>query len=188
MIFSEEYYRDLIAKLGLPEMPIVKVTRKNPVAIDNIKLRADFISMVQRFVQFVAYNNLEQIAMAEMSMDDIYQMREGVVPENISVYIKVPVEYGGKLEFSNMFLIRTRPFRAVLDKFIDEQVLIFNKGRNISNVDDGFEMPPELFVPYPNGIVFIPALKGFAGAGGNATTDKMSEIGSTMFLKNDGRF
>ena len=188
MIFSEEYYRDLIAKLGLPEMPIVKVTKDVSVTVDAIKLRMDFMVMARRFVQFVAYNNLEQIASAEMSMENIYQMRDGIVPENISVYIKVPVEYGGKLEFSNMFLIKTRPFRGILDKFIDEQVLTFNKGREIRNMDAGIEMPSELFVPYPNGIVFVPALKGMAGAGGNATTDQMSQIGSTMFLKNDGRF
>ena len=54
--------------------------------------------------------------------------------------------------------------------------------------NNGFLLPTELYVPNPEGLIFLPALKGFAGAGGNTTADKMSEIGSTMFLKNSGRF
>ena len=53
---------------------------------------------------------------------------------------------------------------------------------------NGFIYPTELYIPNPEGIVFLPALKGFAGAGGNTSADKMSEIGSTMFLKSGGRF
>ncbi len=34
MLFSENYYRDLIAKLGIPEMPIKKVIF-NPVHLDK---------------------------------------------------------------------------------------------------------------------------------------------------------
>ena len=196
MLFSEEYYRDLIAKLGLPEMPIVRAERQRSLALDALKFRVDFAGMVKKFVQFAAYNNLDQLAMADICFETISDMRDGNVPENISVYMKVPVEYGGKLEFSNMFLIRTRPFKAILDKFFDEQVLAFNKElgsvsgleKDVKARNTGFVLPEVLFVPNPKGIVFVPALKGFAGAGGNATTDQMSEIGSTMFLNNNGRF
>ena len=188
MILSEEYYRDLIAKLGLPEMPILRVEKKTKTQIDKFKFRSDFMVMAKKFMQFAAYNNMEQIAMADISMDSVVYMREGVIPENFSVYMKIPMEYGGKLEFSNMFLIRTKPFKDILDKFIDEQIITFNKGEKIVDINAGFKMPNEIFVPYPKGIVFVPALKGFAGAGGNATTDKMSEIGSTMFLNTSGRF
>lgn len=188
MLFSEEYYKDLIAKLGLPEMPISKVVYKGKNLLNPQTFRDDFLKISKKLMQFVSYNNIGQLIEAGIPIETIDELHNGIIPENISIYIKKPIEYGGKLEFSNMFLIRTRPFKNILDTFMDEQILTFNREHPGYDRNNGFILPTELYIPNPEGLIFLPALKGFAGAGGNTTADKMSEIGSTMFLKNDGRF
>ncbi len=188
MLFSEEYYRDLIAKLGLPEMPILKVTYQGKNVLDARSFRSDFFKISKKLMQYVSFNNISQLIEANFPIETVEELHEGLIPENITIYLKKPIEYGGKIEFSNMFLVRTRPFKRILDTFIDEQILSFNKEHPGYDKKNGFLLPTELYVPNPDGIIFLPALKGFAGAGGNTAADKMSEIGSTMFLKNSGRF
>ncbi|MGN0929880.1 MAG: hypothetical protein ACI4N3_04530 [Alphaproteobacteria bacterium] len=186
MLFSENYYRDRISKLGIPEMPIKKVVF-NP---DNLfkceKLYSDFFKISKKLMQFIYYNNLEDLVGANFSNESIMKMYEGIVPENIDIYLKVPFEYGGTLDFSNMFLVKKRPFKELIDNFIDEQVLSFNKEQQNFNSKNGYQYPTELYICNPKGIVFLPALKGFAGVGGNTSADIMTEIGSTMFSKSGG--
>ena len=186
MLFSENYYRDLISKLGLPEMPIKKVSFAKRDMIDVHHLYKNFAKISKKLMQFVYYNNLEDLINANFPHETIMKMRDGIVPENIDIYLKTPFEYGGTIDFSNMFLINKRPFKDLIDNFIDQQVITFNKeNANFSN-KKGYQPPSELYVPNPPGIVFLPALKGFAGAGGNSSADIMTEIGSTMFSKSGG--
>ncbi len=186
MLFTENYYRDLIAKLGIPEMPIKKVLFKKDYLSNCPKLYNDFFKISKKLMQFVYYNNIEDLIGANFSHESIMKMRDGILPENIDIYLKVPFEYGGTIEFSNMFLIKKRPFKDLIDSFIDEQVLTFNRSNGNFNRESGYQYPTELYIPNPKGIIFLPALKGFAGAGGNTSADIMTEIGSTMFSKSGG--
>ena len=56
MLFSEEYYKDLIAKLGLPEMPISKVIYKGKNLLNPQTFRDDFLKISKKLMQFVSYN------------------------------------------------------------------------------------------------------------------------------------
>ncbi|MDR2098994.1 MAG: hypothetical protein LBO78_03140 [Rickettsiales bacterium] len=187
MLYTEDYYRDLIAKLGLPEMPIAKVAFRGKSREAAKKFRAGFANISKKILQFAYYNNIKDLVDADFDRDAIMGLSRGETPENIDIYLKAPAEYGGSLEFSNMFLIKKYPFKAILDRFVDEQVMAFSREHGGSSRDTGFVMPSELFVPNPKGIIFIPALKGITGAGGNSSTDRMTEIGSTLFLKQGDR-
>ena len=188
MLFSEEYYHDLIAKLGLPEMPILKVKYQGKPSVNLKNFRLDFLKISKQLMKYVSFNNITQLIDAGFTFDIIEELHDGIIPENLTIYLKKPLEYGGKLEFSNMFLIKTRPFKNILDTFLENQIISFNLEHPGYDRNKGFLLPTEFYVPNPEGVIFLPALKDFAGAGGNTSTDKMSEIGSTMFLKNDGRF
>ena len=158
MLFSEEYYHDLIAKLGLPEMPILKVSYKGKNILNPESFRNDFFKISKKLLQYASYNNISQLMEANFPIEAIQELHAGLLNENITIYLKKPVEYGGKLEFSNMFLIRTRPFKQILDTFIDEQILSFNKEYPGYDKNNGFLLPTELYVPNPDGIIFLPAL------------------------------
>ena len=185
MLLDENYYRDLISKLGLPEMPIIKVEKQDIPQTTLQKFYNDFNYITKKLLQFVFYNNIQDLISADFSNDAIMKMKNGILPENIDICLKKPFEYGGELDFSNLFLIKKRPFKTIIDQFIDEQVLNFNREK-ISSFSNGYELPNVLFVPFPKGIVFLPALKGFVGPGGNTSADIMTEIGSSMFVKSGG--
>lgn len=185
MLFTEDYYRDLISRLGLPEMPLRKVSLQQ-ISFDNLrKSYFDFFKISKKLLMFVYYNNIQDLIKAEFSMDAIYDMRDGKIPENIDISLKIPFEYGGTLDFSNLFLIKKRPFKTILHQFFDTQILSFNHEMS-SSFSNSLLMPPELFVPYPKGIIFLPALKGIVSPGGNTSADIMTEIGSSMFVKSGG--
>jgi hypothetical protein len=187
MLFTEDYYRDLISRLGLPEMPIRKVQFSGKSRDAAIAFRAKFAPISKKALQFAYYNNIKELVEAGFERDAIMDLAHGDIPENLDIYLKTPAEYGGTLDFSNMFLIKKYPFKAILDKFMDEQVLAFARERGGASRDTGFVMPSELFAPNPKGMVFIPTLKGITSPGGNSSTDRMTEIGSTMFLKQGDR-
>ena len=123
MLFSEEYYHDLIAKLGLPEMPILKVKYQGKPSVNLKNFRLDFFKISKQLMKYVSFNNITQLIDAGFTFDIIEELHDGIIPENLTIYLKKPLEYGGKLEFSNMFLIKTRPFKNILDTFLENQII-----------------------------------------------------------------
>ena len=184
MLLNKEYYHDLIARFGLPEMPIEKVALKNPNTNENL-IYKDKFKIVKQFIKYTAINNISELISLDIDFNNITKMKDGIIPNNLSIYTKIPSEYGGKLEFTNMFIIKYQ-FKSILDKFIQTQIINYNK--ELNNKNNYMEYPKELYIPNPKSTIFITALSSFSGPGGNTSTDKMSEIGSTMFLKNNGRF
>jgi len=179
MLRSLEYWRDTIRRLGLPEMPIAKATL--PGAPSASPVRSELLAVASRCMRFTYFNSMEEMAKAGLPYEMVASMGRGQFPENLSLCFKIPPEYGGEVAFSNMFLIQKYPYLEMINAFLDEQMLEYNRDAAHTH-DTGFALPPELFYPNPEGIVFLPALKGLASPGGNATTDKMTQIGSTMGL------
>ncbi|MDR1476584.1 MAG: hypothetical protein LBI17_00455 [Rickettsiales bacterium] len=180
MLYSEEYWRDTIGRLGLPEMPISKAAYKTKDRNVVGPFMDAFPKIAKKAVQFAYYNNMKELVDAGFEHDAIMEMGRGAIPENVDVYPKRPAEYGGELDFSNVFLVRRHPFKQMLDTFIGRQVLAFAKEHPLYDKENGFALPTELFVPDPKGIIFLPALKGFLGPGGNSSTDRMTEAGGTV--------
>lgn len=181
MQFTEEHYKNLISKLGLSEMPIKKVELATvPIPKNYDK---DFFKVSIQFIKYIANNNITDLMNANISFDEIDIMEKGIIPKNFTVFLKIPVEYGGKLEFSNMFLIKTFPVKEILNTFLRTQIINYNKAN-----DGDLKYPTILYAPNPKGLIFTPQESSFAGFGGNTTTDKMTEIGSTMFLNKNERF
>ena len=180
MVKSLEYWRDRIGRLGLPEMPIAKAElRHSPRPFPT---RAELLSVASRCLRFSYFNNMEDMAKAGLPYEMVAEMGRGKFPENLSLCFKIPPEYGGGIEFSNMFLVQKYPFLGIVDEFLDEQIQEHNKGPPLTP-NTGFSMPPELFHPNPEGIIFLPALKGLTAPGGNAATDKMTQIGAAMMAE-----
>ena len=181
MQFTEEHYKNLISKLGLSEMPIKKVNLC-PIPIHK-NYDKDFFKISIQFIKYIANNNISDLMNANISFDEIDIMEKGIIPKNFTVFLRTPIEYGGKLEFSNMFLIKTFPIKEILNTFLRTQITNYNKVNESS-----LKYPTSLYVPNPKGLIFTAQESSFAGFGGNTTTDKMTEIGSTMFLNKNERF
>ncbi|MDR3126459.1 MAG: hypothetical protein LBT92_02400 [Rickettsiales bacterium] len=165
MINGEERWRDRIAELGLPEMPLKASTRARNY--DLAESRRELLMLADKFLQYTFYADFETLAAAGFPFEAAMQMKSGTLPQNIDIMLKTPVEYGGEITISNMFVIKKYPFRDIIATFLSEQTA------------HGAEV---LFTPDPSGRVFLPALRGFASAGGNTTDDRMTAAGASMSM------
>lgn len=180
MLYSEEYWRDTISRLGLPEMPLARAEYRTRDMGEVARFSDGFARVAKKAVQFAYYNHMKELVDAGFEHDIVMAMGHAIIPENIDVYPKRTAEYGGALDFSNMFIVKRHPFKEILDEFMDRQVMAFAKEHPLYDRENGFTLPTEIFVPDPKGIVFLPALKGFVGPGGNSATDRMTEAGGTV--------
>jgi len=158
-----DYWRERIGKLGLPEMPIREAKRAR--GYDLTRSRNQLYFMAPKLLQFLFHTSFKTLAEAGLPFESALQMKLGEMPLNIDVMMKTPVEFGGTVEFPNLLVIRKYPFRDILAEFFSEQ-----RAGGEEN----------LWVPDCDGNVFLSALRDFAGGGGNATDDRVTEAGMNV--------
>ncbi len=150
-----------LRQAGLPSMALAEI---NYSPIDDA-WRADLLKAFKRirrdFLKYVGYHNLDDLVSAGIDENGIKLLKSGRAPENFDVHLKIPLEYGGNNEFSNLCLIQTRPFHEAIHKFIDMQT---------SNLNDG-EILRNIFIPVPSGKVYVPEVEVSTG-GGRKMPDK----------------
>ncbi|MDR0741359.1 MAG: hypothetical protein LBF28_01135 [Rickettsiales bacterium] len=125
---------------------------------------------------FVKYKNLrrefmrslidsaEELAFLNLSQDESMGLIMGrAMPANLSIRLRVPLVWGGKLELENMFMCRTFPHSHNMDIFIIEQ-----SGNSI------------IWLPNPVKKVYIPAHTAGGSDGGNATEDRLSQMAAQI--------
>ena len=107
---------------------------------------------------------VSELAFLNLSQDDFMALIMGqAIPENLSIRFRVPLVWGGKLEIENLFLCRTFPHAHNMDLFILEQY-----------------DANEVWLPDPAKKVYLPAISGSAGDGGNTTEDRLSQIAAQI--------
>ena len=75
-----------------------------------------------RFLKLLAYSALDECSRAGLSEKDISLLKEGIAPENYNTHLKIPFDFGGKVEFGNYCLIKTHPQHDNLHKIIELQI------------------------------------------------------------------
>ncbi len=150
-----------ISELGMDDLPLVQVRPiPHPVAPDWFKKYHDlthtFVTSLTDSIQELAFMNLPQ--------DDFIVLITGQrMPENLSLRLRIPLVWGGKLEIENMFLCMTFPHSHNMDRFIIEQ----------SGNDT-------IWMPNPSKKVYLPSHMLNGGEGGNATSDRLSQLASQI--------
>lgn len=109
-------------------------------------------------------NSVEDLAFMSLSQDEFMGLIMGrKMPENLSIRLRVPLVWGGRLEIENMFLCKTFPHSHNMDRFIIEQT---------GN--------PTIWLPNPAKKVYVPAHTASGGDGGNATEDRLSQMAAQI--------
>ncbi len=150
-----------LRQAGLPGMALAEVSY-SPLDKDwHLDMIKGFKRIRRDFLKYVAYHNLDDLVTAGVNDEGIKMLKAGRAPENFDIHIKIPLEYGGNNEFSNLCLIQTRPFHEGIHKFVDMQT---------SNLREG-EILRSIFIPIPKGKVYIPEVEVSIG-GGRKMADK----------------
>lgn len=151
----------IISDMGMSDLPLIefrpKPTTVSPDWFPRYKqLCKEFMSSLTDSVETLAFMNLSQ--------DEFMNLLTGAhVPDNISFRLRVPLVWGGTLDIDNMFMCWTFPHSHNMDRFIIEQ-----SGNDI------------IWLPNPVQKVYLPAHTATGGDGGNATEDRLAQIGAQI--------
>lgn len=150
-----------LRQAGLPGMALAEVSY-SPIEKEwHADLMKGFKRIRRDFFKYIGYHNVNDLVTAGIDENGIRLLKAGRAPENFDIHIKIPLEYGGNNEFSNLCLIQTRPFHDAIHRFIDMQT---------SNLHEG-EILRSIFIPIPSGKIYIPEVEISVG-GGRKMADK----------------
>ena len=107
------------------------------------------------FLKFVGYHHREECLQAGVDEEGLKLLKKGRSPENFNVHMKIPLDYLGTNDFSNLCLIKTYPFHIDIHKFLDLQIA----------KQAGLGKPRRLLIPVPRGKVYVPEVVDFAPGG-----------------------
>ena len=156
MQLTEHLAKDMLATLGLEDIPIVEYMPKSCSLDSNwfqkyVKIRREFLTSLTDSIEEISFMNLTQ--------DEFINMLMGKsLPENTSVRFKIPLIWGGEIKTENMFLCWTFPHSFNIDRFLIAQ----NDAKTV-------------YLPNPEKKIYLSTHLGGGGDGGNATSDRLSQ-------------
>jgi hypothetical protein len=150
-----------LSDLFMDDIPVAEaVANPRPVAADWF---AKYRALRREFMRSLS-DSIEELSFLNLSRDEFMALIMGrALPENLSLRLRVPLRLGGGLEIDNMFACKTFPHSHNLDRFIIEQA-----------------GATTLWLPNPAKKIYIPAHTASGGDGGNATTDRLSQMAAQI--------
>ena len=161
MQLNQSTAEKFISDLGMSDMPLVEFqptpTAVTPDWFSRYKdLCKQFISSLTDTVETLAFMNLSQDEFMNLIMGKS-------IPDNLSIRFRIPLVWGGDLSIDNMFMCWTFPHSYNLDRF-----LISQAGN------------PTIWLPDPAQKIYLPAHTAGGGDGGNATEDRLAQMGAML--------
>lgn len=166
---SQSFWEQLFHEMNFLGMDLMAVPFFNLSQDDLIEQRTLFQKTIRDFLKLLGYSYANDLRAAGVSEDGIFYIKKGILPENYTVHLKYPLEYGGRISFDNMVFMQTHPYHDLIHAYVDQQLL----------TDKGSERPSQLFVPTPTTKIYIP-LVDFTGSGGKNKQDRSSLAGFTQ--------
>ncbi|MDR0967570.1 MAG: hypothetical protein LBL75_01930 [Rickettsiales bacterium] len=157
-----------LSEMFMDDIPVTEVAVKSNITIPNdwfqtyIRVRRDFMSSLSDSIPELAFMNLPQ----DIFMDLLMGRK---LPPDTSLRFRIPLWLGGEISVDNMFMTRTFPNSHNLDRFIIEQ-----------------SGAATMWLPNPVKKIYISAHTAGGGDGGNATSDRLSQLAAGIVASNRG--
>ncbi len=158
---NQDYWANRFNQLNFPGMDLMAVSYIGSFTYDMLEQHLLLKRVVRDFVRLLSYNYTMELRSAGVSEEGIFYMKKGKIPENYTVHLKYPPEYGGTIDFNNMVFMQDKPFHDMIHAYLDEQIL----------TENGISYPPLLYVPAPVGKIYVP-FGMFTGSGGKNKQDR----------------
>ena len=156
----------LISDMGMSDLPLTQV-HPTPTIV-----APDWFSRYKKLChEFMASltDSAETLAFMNLTQDEFMNIIMGRdLPQNISIRFRIPLVCGGKLEIDNLFMCWTFPHSYNMDRFIIAQ--------------SGAQT---IWMPNPTKKIYLPAHTAGGGDGGNATEDRLAQIGAQIAADRD---
>lgn len=114
-------------KLRLRSMQILNLElndfKRRRISPLTVKQMHKELSAVSRdFLKFVAKEDGPLAVAAGLEEQGLDLLKYGMLPENFTVHLRIPYEFGGTNEFDNLVLIQRDPYHSTIHRFIDLQL------------------------------------------------------------------
>ena len=150
-----------LAQLSMDDMPVMEINPRPVTVVPDWFPR--YKKLCREFMESLG-DSFEELSFLNLSRDAFFALLGGrALPENCSLRLRVPLIWGGQLEVKNIFMCRTFPNSHNLDRFIIEQ-----SGASL------------VFLPNPAKKIYIPTNLLGGDEGGNATTDRLSQLAAQL--------
>lgn len=148
-------------EMNFPGMDLVEATAYPLTLLEKVNRKKQYLRVKRDFLKYLSYHFINDLREAGLDEDSIFYFKKGIMPENFNVHLKVPFDYTGAADFSNMVLIQNRPYHEDIHRYMDMQMADMPTGT----------IPQKLYIPVPTGKVYIP-LTMYTGSGGKGKHDR----------------
>lgn len=161
MQLSQASAEKIMKDMGMDDMPLHAIQPvPNQIPADWFErykaARHDFMKELT--------NSIEELAFMNLTQDEFMDLVTGrAIPKNMSIRLRVPLAWGGKISPQNMFMCTTFPHSQNIDRFIIGQA--------------GYST---IWLPSPEKQIYVPAHTAGGGDGGNATEDRLAQMAAAM--------
>lgn len=171
---NQAYWESLFNDMNFPGMDLMAVPYYPQQTDDYIAQHKLLNRTIRDFVRYLSYHLANDLRSAGVSEEGLFYMKRGQIPENFTVHLKYPLDYGGTIDFNNMVFIQSRPFHELIHLYINKQII----------GPEGLLTPEQLYVPVPVGKVYVP-MGLFTGSGGKNKQDRSVLSGFTQSALKD---
>lgn len=151
----------IIADMGMDDMPLILV---HP---EHVSLGPDWFAQYKNEIRkfLLSLNDsVQDLAFMNLTQDGFMGLLTGnAIPDNTSIRFRIPPMFGGAINMENMFMCATFPFAHNMDRFI-----IMQCGNDA------------IWLPNPAKKIYIPTHLTTGGDGGNATSDRLSQLAAQL--------
>lgn len=158
---DQDYWTHRFNEMNFAGMDLMAVSYFGSFTYDLFEQHMLLKRVTREFVRLLSYNYAMDLRSAGVSEEGIFYMKKGKIPENFTVHLKYPLEYGGTIDFNNMVFMQDKPFHDLIHSYLDEQM----------QTPSGISYPPLLYVPTPVGKIYVP-FGMFTGSGGKNKQDR----------------
>ena len=81
-----------------------------------------YLKIRKTFLKLIGYSAQEECKKIGFNKEDIELLKNKISPENYNTHIKIPLEFGGKLDMDNLCLIKTHPLHDQIHHLIEIQI------------------------------------------------------------------
>ena len=171
---GQDYWENLFNQMNFPGMDLMAVPFV-PRKVDDVEAERKILHRTIRdFVRYLSYHLANDLRSAGVTEEGLFYMKRGQIPENYTVHLKYPLNYGGTVDFNNMVFLQARPFHELIHLYINKQTI----------GPEGLLTPKLLYVPVPVGKVYVP-VGLFTGSGGKNKQDRSVLSGFTQSALKD---
>ncbi len=111
-----------IRRENLLNIELKKCTYHPQTWNEMTKSSTQYLRMRKTFLKLIGYSAQEDCRKIGFDEEDIELLKEKISPENYNTHIKIPLEFGGKLDMNNLCLIKTHPLHDQIHHLIDIQI------------------------------------------------------------------